>query len=135
MSCTGKIRDWIIENGLISRGDHVTAAVSGGPDSMAMLSILDDLSDGLGFTLSAAYLDHRIRKETRRERLIVERWCARLGIPLVTGETDVPALAKRDDQLVALPPKPFERAGIDDRKLQKVLPAGWPAKRWLRRTS
>ena len=95
MSCTGKIRDWIIENGLISRGDHVTAAVSGGPDSMAMLSILDDLSDGLGFTLSAAYLDHRIRKKTRRERLIVERWCARLGIPLVTGETDVPALAKR----------------------------------------
>ncbi len=95
MSCTEKVRDWIIENGLISRGDQVTAAVSGGPDSMAMLSILSDLSAGLGFALSAAYLDHRIRKGTQRERRIVERWCMRLGIPLVTGERDVPALAKR----------------------------------------
>ena len=95
MSCTEKVRDWIIENGLISCGGPVTAAVSGGPDSMAMLSILNDLSAGLGFALSAAYLDHRIRKGTQRERRIVERWCMRLGIPLVSGETDVPALAKR----------------------------------------
>ena len=95
MNCTNKVRDWIIENGLIGRGDKVTAAVSGGPDSMAMLSILHDLSAGLDFALSAAYLDHLIRKGTQRERRIVERWCGRLGVPLVTGETDVPALAKR----------------------------------------
>jgi tRNA(Ile)-lysidine synthase len=95
MGCKGKVRDWIIENGLISRGDHVTAAVSGGPDSMAMLVVLDELSTDLGFTLSAAYLDHRIRKGTGRERRIVERWCARLGLQLSTGETDVPAMARR----------------------------------------
>jgi tRNA(Ile)-lysidine synthase len=93
MDCTGKVRDWIIENGLVSRGDRITAAVSGGPDSMAMLSILHGLSGGMGFTISAAYLDHRIRKETRFERSVVERWCGRLGIPLVTAERDVPALA------------------------------------------
>lgn len=95
MDCTDKVKDWIDENGLISRGDHITAAVSGGPDSLAMLSILHSLSSGTGFTLSAAYLDHRIRKDTRRERSAVERWCGRLGIPLVTGETDVPSLARR----------------------------------------
>lgn len=95
MDCTDKVRDWIDENGLISRGDHVTAAVSGGPDSLAMISILHTLSASMGFTLSAACLDHRIRKETGRERRTVERWCGRLGIPLVTGEADVPSLARR----------------------------------------
>lgn len=95
MDYTDRVRDWIIRNGLISRGDRVTAAVSGGPDSMAMLSILHELSTGLGFTLSAAYLDHQIRKGTQRERRIVERWCGRLGLPLITGEADVPAIAKR----------------------------------------
>ncbi|TFH40370.1 MAG: tRNA lysidine(34) synthetase TilS [Chrysiogenales bacterium] len=95
MDCTDRVRDWIIENGLISRGDRITAAVSGGPDSMAMLSILHELSSGLGFILSAAYLDHQIRKGTQRERRIVERWCGRLGVPLVTGEVDAPALAKQ----------------------------------------
>ncbi len=95
MNCTDKVIDWIKENRLINRGDQITAAVSGGPDSMAMLSILHKLSSPLGFTLSAAYLDHRIRKGTLRERRIVERWCGRLGIPLFTGEKDVPALAKQ----------------------------------------
>ncbi len=95
MDCTDSVRDWIIENGLINRGDRVTAAVSGGPDSMAMLSILHGLSSGMGYTLSAAYLDHQIRKGTQRERRIVERWCGRLGIPLFTGEANVPALAKK----------------------------------------
>ncbi len=95
MDCKDKVRDWIDENGLISRGDSVTAAVSGGPDSMAMLSILNNLSGELGFALSAAYLDHLIRKDTQTERNAAERWCGRLGIPLVTGERDVPALSRK----------------------------------------
>jgi tRNA(Ile)-lysidine synthase len=95
MDCKDRVRHWIIENGLISRGDRITAAVSGGPDSMAMLSILHRLSAGMGFSLSAAYLDHRIREAAHREQRIVERWCGRLGVPLVTEEADVPALAKR----------------------------------------
>jgi len=95
MDCRDRVRHWIIENGLVSRGDRITAAVSGGPDSMAMLSLLHGLSAGLGFSLSAAYFDHRIREGTIRERRIVERWCGRLGVPLVTGEADVPALARR----------------------------------------
>ncbi|HER43342.1 MAG TPA: tRNA lysidine(34) synthetase TilS, partial [Candidatus Eisenbacteria bacterium] len=96
MDCRDRVRHWIIENGLIGRGDRITAAVSGGPDSMAMLSILHQLSAELGFSLSAAYLDHRIRKGTRREKRIVEIWCGRFGIPLVAGEADVPALARRE---------------------------------------
>jgi len=95
MDCQKKVRDWIIEKGLIGRGDHVTAAVSGGPDYMAMLSILDLLSGGLGFHLSAAYFDHLIRDDGGREKRIVEKRCERLGIPLLTGSADVPALAGR----------------------------------------
>ncbi|MDD3642263.1 MAG: ATP-binding protein, partial [Candidatus Krumholzibacteria bacterium] len=73
MNCQVAALDWIGAHRLIARGTTVLAAVSGGPDSMAMLEILRDLAPGAGFALAAAHFDHRIRPESGRERLLVER--------------------------------------------------------------
>lgn len=49
------------------RGDTLLAAVSGGPDSMALLSVLARLREPLGFSLAAHGVDHGLRAEADEE--------------------------------------------------------------------
>ncbi|MBN2185076.1 MAG: tRNA lysidine(34) synthetase TilS [Candidatus Krumholzibacteriota bacterium] len=95
MDCLEQTRLWITSHQLITPDARVIAAVSGGPDSVAMLTILDRLSRDIGFTLSAAYFDHRIRTGTEKEKTLVMRYCSRLGIEAMTGSGDVPSEAAK----------------------------------------
>ncbi len=80
---------------MISPGDHVICALSGGKDSMALLHVLLDLRGRLGFTLSAAHLNHQLRgDESRRDQNFVASHCKALGVPLVTECRDVSLYAK-----------------------------------------
>jgi tRNA(Ile)-lysidine synthase len=56
-----RVRRTIRERGLISAGDRVLVACSGGPDSAALLWCLATLASELGFTLTAASIDHGLR--------------------------------------------------------------------------
>ncbi|MBD3178279.1 MAG: tRNA lysidine(34) synthetase TilS, partial [Candidatus Latescibacteria bacterium] len=73
----------------------ITAAVSGGADSMALLTVLKELASPLELSLSAAHLNHLIRPEARQEAALVSDYCRQLEIPLHSGSSDVPAEAKR----------------------------------------
>ncbi|MBU8921443.1 MAG: tRNA lysidine(34) synthetase TilS [Bacteroidales bacterium] len=95
MECVDKVLDWVSQNSLLSRGDRIIIAVSGGPDSIALLTILHTLAAELDLTLAVAHYDHLIRKGTEREKKLVESRCASLSIPLITGSGDVPAASKR----------------------------------------
>jgi tRNA(Ile)-lysidine synthase len=95
MSCIDTVRDYILAHNLIPPSSRVLAAVSGGPDSMALLTILSELSHEMHFELAAAYYDHGIRSEAARERALVERYAAGLSVPLFLGSGSVPAEARR----------------------------------------
>ncbi|HZE21056.1 MAG TPA: ATP-binding protein, partial [Desulfobaccales bacterium] len=45
---------------LFSPGDRVLVAVSGGPDSVALLHLLTRLGPGLELSLGVAHYDHRL---------------------------------------------------------------------------
>ena len=68
----------------ISRGARILVAVSGGPDSTALLRSLASRGPSTGFTLSACTIDHGIRgrAECDADVRFVEALCASLGIPL-----------------------------------------------------
>jgi tRNA(Ile)-lysidine synthase len=95
MSCIKKARNTIDTYALIDRGSRVIAAVSGGPDSTALLSILSKLSEELPFELAVAHFDHRIRPESGRERAAVERLATSLRVPIYMGSEDIPLEARR----------------------------------------
>lgn len=94
---TGQIEklvgDFITSYDLIRTDELVLAAVSGGQDSMAMLSILHSLSSSMGFRLAAAHFDHMLRKDSAEDRTLVEQFAAGLSVPLRCGSGDVTALA------------------------------------------
>lgn len=86
-----KVRDTISEYGMIRAGDKVLVAVSGGPDSMALLRSLDLLKGELGITLHIAHLDHRFRgKESAEDARFVAETARKLGIPITLERIDVP---------------------------------------------
>lgn len=81
-----KLRAFLKEQVLLSPGDRVIAAVSGGADSVAMLFALYLLRDELGITLEAAHFNHHLRgAESDRDEAFVTDFCGRYDIPLHLG--------------------------------------------------
>ena len=74
----------------------VTVALSGGADSVALLSVMLKIRDEFGFTLSAAHLNHCLRgEEADRDERFVRELCERLNVPLFCEKADVKALGHR----------------------------------------
>ncbi len=71
--------------------DRVLCAVSGGPDSMALLACLWELGPRLGLTIEVATIDHGLRIEVAREISMVEERCAALALPFHRVRVDVAA--------------------------------------------
>ncbi len=67
-------------SGLVPPGSRVLAAVSGGPDSTALLLALQALDRDL----IAAHFDHALRPDSAADAEFVAALCQRLGVPLVT---------------------------------------------------
>ncbi len=72
----------------VGRGDGILAALSGGPDSMAMVHILCGLREKLEIEVCCAYLDHGIRDAPEREAegRAVRDFAKTLELELLTGE-------------------------------------------------
>ncbi|MBM4032965.1 MAG: tRNA lysidine(34) synthetase TilS [Planctomycetes bacterium] len=81
---------------LFSRGDRVVVAVSGGPDSMALLDALVELREHLGLSLWVAHLNHMLRgKAAAEDADFVCGHAQAFGLPYTYGTADV-ALERRD---------------------------------------
>jgi len=78
--------DGIAASGLVRSGDRVLAAISGGPDSTALLLALDRLD----CDVAAAHFDHALRAGSERVADHVGELCARLGVQLVTERRTAP---------------------------------------------
>ena len=89
------IRNNIITNELIQSGDRVIIAVSGGPDSMALLHILKSLAGEMQFELVAAHINHGLRPEAAEEQNFVVDQCRRWNVSCYTEELNVRELARQ----------------------------------------
>lgn len=90
-----KVRNVIKTYGLIRRRDKVLVAVSGGPDSVALLYLLASLSKEYRISLHVAHLDHMLRKSSCRERKFVENLACRLDIPVTSAQVNVKRLSRK----------------------------------------
>ena len=78
----------------------VLCGFSGGADSVTLLSVLSELSRGMGdvppFSLYACHVNHGIRgEEADRDEAFCRAFCEARDIPCFFLTTDVPALAKK----------------------------------------
>ena len=85
-----KLRAFSKEHNLISKGDAIVCAVSGGADSIALLWALYLLKEEWDLILSAAHFNHHLRgAESDRDEQFVRDFCSGYGIPLHVGSGQV----------------------------------------------
>jgi len=89
-----KVKSAIEKYAMLPEDATVVAAVSGGSDSMAMLSVLNAIKNEYKITLLAAHVNHCLRGEDadRDERFVREK-CAELGVKLFVKKTDIAKMA------------------------------------------
>ena len=82
---------------MLEKGDRVVVAVSGGPDSVLLLHVLNELRSDFNLVLIVAHMDHGIRGvESKKEWMFVESLASQLGLPFESRSVDVPALKKAE---------------------------------------
>jgi len=86
---TSTVRRTVRERGLVSPGDHVLVACSGGPDSTALLHVLHRLRGELGITICVASIDHGLRPESASEVEQVSALAGELGIPFYGARVEL----------------------------------------------
>lgn len=90
-----KIKGWIDSNALLTEGDKVIAACSGGPDSLALVHILQGLAADYRFTLVVAHVDHMLRgQESAADAAFVAAFCADNGLPCYMKAINVAEFAQ-----------------------------------------
>ena len=84
-----KVLNTIKKYNLIQENDKIVIGVSGGPDSMCLLHILNGLKEKLNFEIVVAHINHMIRKEAEEETQYVKNFCDKLGIKCYIKRIDV----------------------------------------------
>jgi len=89
-----KVRKTIKRYNLIDNGNKIIVGVSGGPDSVALLYLLNSLKKELKISLHVAHLDHTLRKDSCKDREFVERLAQKLKLPVTVAKINIKELAK-----------------------------------------
>ena len=81
---------------LFPENSRILVACSGGPDSMALLYLLQDIATHRHTTykIGVAIVDHCIRPESKDEVLWLQHQVEELGLPFYSTTFDVPRLSK-----------------------------------------
>ena len=86
--------DTIKENNLINKGDVIVVGVSGGPDSITLLTCLNKFKDYFEIKIICAHINHLIRKDSTEDEQYVENVCEKMGIKCYVKRADVEKIAK-----------------------------------------
>jgi len=79
---------------LLTRGQRILVAVSGGLDSVALLHLLHTLAGSYGWKLAVAHLNHQLRgRASDGDERFVRALASRLNLPCVTQKSNVRAEA------------------------------------------
>ena len=90
-----KVISFIDENKLIEKGDKILVALSGGPDSVCMLHLLNSIKDVFNIEIFAAHVNHMLREEeSNKDEVYANELCESLGIKIFSTRINIEDLAK-----------------------------------------
>lgn len=89
-----KILQTITKYNLIESGDKIVLGVSGGPDSVCMLIVLNKLKEKLGFEIVVCHVNHGLRENAKIDEEYVLKMCESLGIKCFVHHADIKNKAK-----------------------------------------
>lgn len=95
-----KVLNTIKKYNLIENGDKIILAVSGGPDSISMLDILNNIKNDknidINFEIIVAHVNHMIREEAIEDEKYVRNFCEKREIEFYSKSIDVQKMANNN---------------------------------------
>ena len=93
-----KVLNTIKKYNLIENGDKVVLAVSGGPDSIAMLDILNKirLENVIKFDIVVAHINHGLRENAKFDEEYVQEFCKRINVQFFVLHANIKEIAERE---------------------------------------
>lgn len=92
---TDKVWNYIQKYHMLEENDYVVAGVSGGADSVCLLSMLLEIRKKLPMTIHVVHINHKIRAEAQRDASYVEALCQKNELPFTLVEEQVEELARQ----------------------------------------
>ena len=83
------VKNYIIHNSLITKGDCVIIGISGGSDSVCLTLVLNELKYELGYRIHLAHFNHNLRKSSVKDEEFVRDFAYEhsLSLSVETWET------------------------------------------------
>lgn len=94
MDLLEKVEKYCITNKLIEKGDRIVVGVSGGPDSLCLLSLLNSLKDKYELRLIVVHINHSLREEADFEENYVKEIATKLNLNFFSKKVDINMLSK-----------------------------------------
>lgn len=92
-----KVYNVIKKYNMINNGDKIILGVSGGPDSICMLKVLNDIRNDknlhIDFDIIVAHVNHLIREEAYEDEEFVKNFCEKISVPFYSKRIDVLEIA------------------------------------------
>jgi tRNA(Ile)-lysidine synthase len=99
----GHVEQFIEEHGLLSPGETIIAAVSGGVDSMVMLHVLRTLAKKHRYRIHVVHVNHQLRgEESDEDARFVQAVCADWDVPCEPVTVDVVRERERNGRQVSV---------------------------------
>lgn len=90
-----KVLNTIKQYNMLKKGDTCVVGISGGADSVCLLTMLAGLKDVLDLNMICVHVNHMIRgAEADSDQSFVEAYCRKLGIPLKVFNIPVEKIAE-----------------------------------------
>ena len=107
---------------LLHSGLGIVVACSGGPDSLALVEVLRQLTARYQLRLAVAHFEHGIRgAASRADALFVQEYCAAHALPCVVEAADVPAAAQAAGQSLETAGRELRYAFLERVRVERGL--------------
>lgn len=106
-----KVQAFSEEHQLFTEGSSIIIGLSGGPDSVALLSLLKKLQPQYNLNLLAAHLDHQWREDSSKDEEFCRVLAEKLDVDYIS--------AKAEDSI--LPPNKAKKASGSQEELGRLL--------------
>jgi tRNA(Ile)-lysidine synthase len=89
-----RVKSTIKRHNMLKPRDRILVGLSGGPDSVVLLYVLNMIKAEYGLDIHIAHLDHKFRgEESKTDRLFCEALAEKLDLEIISEEIDVPEIA------------------------------------------
>ena len=100
MTLLSQVLNTIKKYNLIENGDKLVLGISGGPDSICMLDILNNIRNDnkfdLNYEIVVAHINHMIREEAKEDEIFVKDFCEKINVKFYSKSIDVQKIANNN---------------------------------------